>query len=202
MGPHRTMVALWTALAAASVANGQQPNIIVRVYDYAGLPGDTLRNASLEAQKIFRKAGVETEWVECPLDRGAEQQYPACMKPVGPADATLRIVPQAMQGYPVPQGAFGFALPSGDERPAAHAYVFNHRVEEAAEQSSCSGFRLLGHVMAHEVGHLLLGVNEHSSRGIMRPKWLKQQLTQAESGQLVFPRGQAARLQAAIRARQ
>ena len=30
---------------------------------------------------------------------------------------------------------------------------------------------LLGHVLAHEIVHMLQGVEEHSSSGMMKPRW-------------------------------
>lgn len=30
---------------------------------------------------------------------------------------------------------------------------------------------LLGHVLAHEIGHILQGVERHSSAGVMKEKW-------------------------------
>jgi hypothetical protein len=29
----------------------------------------------------------------------------------------------------------------------------------------------LGHIIAHEVGHLLIGANSHADEGLMRPNW-------------------------------
>jgi hypothetical protein len=45
---------------------------------------------------------------------------------------------------------------------------------------------LLGHVMAHEIGHLLLPVNSHASRGIMRGEWDVVQTQHARTGTLGF----------------
>jgi hypothetical protein len=51
--------------------------------------------------------------------------------------------------------------------------------------------RVLGHVMAHELGHLLLGSNAHAEIGIMRPRWFGQQLRAVERGALFFSPEQA-----------
>ena len=40
-----------------------------------------------------------------------------------------------------------------------------------AASHSTSVQRGLGHVMAHEMGHVLLGVNSHSAEGLMRAAW-------------------------------
>ena len=40
--------------------------------------------------------------------------------------------------------------------------------------------------MAHEIGHLILGSNEHSEAGIMRDTWTTQQLTSGRSKDWMF----------------
>ncbi len=185
------------AISVVSAAASGGARLGVRVYDYARLPHQTLREGMAEARRIFEKAGIETEWFECPL----EGRYASCEKPVTPSDVTIRIVPRSMEGYPVPSWAFGFALPSGAGRPASHAYVFSQRVTETSRRGGFTPFRLFGHVMAHEVSHLLLGADAHSPRGLMRGRWEKRELMQAERGELVFTRGEATLLRSRVRER-
>jgi hypothetical protein len=45
-------------------------------------------------------------------------------------------------------------------------------------------------VMAHELGHLLLGINAHSSTGIMRPVWNDDDIVAASKGNLYFTQAQ------------
>jgi len=45
---------------------------------------------------------------------------------------------------------------------------------------------ILGHIAAHETGHLLLGTNSHAPRGIMRAMWLREELASASKGALFF----------------
>jgi hypothetical protein len=45
---------------------------------------------------------------------------------------------------------------------------------------------ILGSVMAHEIGHLLLGLNSHSGSGVMQPRWERKQVRQAMMGTLLF----------------
>jgi len=60
-----------------------------------------------------------------------------------------------------------------------------------AESSGVPAGILLGHAMAHELGHLLLQSMEHSRTGIMRSRWGKEELLRAESGRLLFTAEQA-----------
>jgi len=56
-------------------------------------------------------------------------------------------------------------------------------------------------VAAHEIGHLLLGANNHSRRGIMRPHWNRKDLEDAYFGRQGFTPQQTMRVEADVRAR-
>ena len=45
---------------------------------------------------------------------------------------------------------------------------------------------LLGHVIAHEIGHLLLASNKHNRRGLMQPHWNARVTEQAITHRLHF----------------
>ena len=71
------------------------------------------------------------------------------------------------------QDAMGFAVrDSNDETgPGGMAFVLFDRVENSASSHHVSISRVLGQVIAHELGHLLLPGHRHSERGIMRAAW-------------------------------
>jgi len=50
---------------------------------------------------------------------------------------------------------------------------------------------VVGNVMAHELGHLLLGLHAHSLSGIMRAHWDETELGAASMGRLSFTREQS-----------
>ncbi|MEZ5360760.1 MAG: hypothetical protein R2748_00055 [Bryobacterales bacterium] len=66
------------------------------------------------------------------------------------------------------------------------ADVFLNRVRSHAEGMGVSEAVLLGHAIAHEVGHLLLGRNSHSVSGLMAAKWEGAALVMAGHGRLAF----------------
>ena len=66
------------------------------------------------------------------------------------------------------------------------ANVFMNRVTEQAAIGEFSVSRMLGHAIAHEIGHLLLGDNSHSPGGIMVAPWSKQDLWRMSKGKLLF----------------
>ena len=67
-----------------------------------------------------------------------------------------------------------------------YSYVFQDRVEQLARDSHANRSEILGHVAAHEIGHLLLGSNAHSQMGIMCANWYGRQLRSAAMGTLLF----------------
>jgi len=93
---------------------------------------------------------------------------------------------------------FGFAISSN----LASVY-YNDTVRLAAEQEyvEFDARIILGRVIAHQLGHLFLGSNSHSSAGIMRSPWGQKQVQQALMGTLLFTAEQAKVMQAQARAR-
>ena len=86
-----------------------------------------------------------------------------------------------------------------EDQFSKYAYVFSHRAKEIADRVGAdAGGLLLGHLIAHEIGHLLLGPDRHSSTGIMRPKWSRKDAKVASSGELLFTRAQGRRIRAQV----
>ena len=79
--------------------------------------------------------------------------------------------------------------------------MFFHRVEQLSRDTDTSPAVILGHMLAHELGHLLLGLGSHSSRGIMRIPWREKQLKLAEMGGFTFSAKQAKAMRADVRRR-
>jgi hypothetical protein len=98
-------------------------------------------------------------------------------------------------------GSFGFAQQSTDGTPSYVASVFYHRVEGAARELGVSRAVILGHALAHEVGHFLLGKDSHSANGIMRALWTEKELLNASAGRLVFLPQRAAVMRTEVMAR-
>jgi len=191
-------------LSAAPQASktGQGLRITVRVYDYAHVPPGTLRQAEEEATRIFHLARVESEWLDCPTSVEEASKYPACEPPLGAMAVDLRILPQSMASrLRSSREQLGFALPSARPGRASATWVFYHRVEELAEGKDASESQILGHAIAHEIGHLLLGPDRHSDHGIMRANWGTRDLQEAGRGQLFFTAEQGERIRAEVRAR-
>ncbi len=150
----------------------------------AGVPEEDLSTAREEVVRILSDAGVRVVWL------GSANGRPA-------STIILRIVPATLD-Y-VDKAALGLALLSGPE--AVYATISYARVQRCVARqstSTASAGQVLGHAMAHEVGHILLGVGAHSENGLMRPTWDSRVLNDASRGILGFSRDEARRIQDAV----
>ena len=176
--------------------------IKVRVYNYADVPPADLSAAAEVAERIFRIHGVGLAWFDCARNAAELPLYPAREQAGGgPAALALKILPRSMaRRYSVPKDIFGFALPAGKGGFSKYANVFFHRAEELAERKDAVGREhypslpvILGHVMAHELGHLLLGY-QHRPSGLMTAQWKKTQLAKMAQEKFGFTPRQGERV--------
>ena len=181
--------------------------IAIHVYNYARVNQEILAEAEKVAAGIFAKAGVETKWVEV---------EPSWVKPVTHDERTsvpcsyiqLDILTREMfDRLGLPDRVMGMALGAGPNRK--YVYVSYSRAdalffgELSAQEFGilrlvASKGQILGHVFAHELGHVLLNTTSHSSSGIMRGVWDFKDLNDASSGQMLFSTEQAQTLRAEV----
>jgi hypothetical protein len=105
----------------------------------------------------------------------------------------------------------GALLPSGQDSlgmatlftsHGLHASIFADRIKALCDSrvnrsnrwQQVSFDKLLGHVFAHEVGHLLLGSKEHGATGLMRAHWQDLELQQMTCAHLAFTKEEAERM--------
>ncbi|MFB3778990.1 MAG: hypothetical protein ACE141_15330 [Bryobacteraceae bacterium] len=168
-----------------------RPWVVVAILNYADLSRETLDVAEEQASKIFGEAGVAVKWWELPVS-GSAAADDAIAQPV----AWLRLLPRSMadrfSGIP---GALGCTLDR-------HAYVYTDRVRDVAARAATNFPRALGHIMAHELGHVFLGENSHAAGGIMSPKQGTLEFRRMNMGGLQFSRVEAQRMRRRILAEQ
>jgi len=177
---------VWTFLTISFPGSASErpkgPPVTVNVYNDAQVPAQVLTQAMQEATRIFRKIGVDALWMECQSPKADAERASECHPPSGSTALSLRIVPWSSK---LGQAVFGTAFLS-PEGEGTYCDVFYDSVEKLHQDWHVSLSRVLGHTMAHEVGHLLLGTHAHSQMGIMRPNWQGQELRRVEMGALLF----------------
>jgi hypothetical protein len=177
---------IWTV---ALVRAADAVPLSVRIYNYAEVPEPVLETAQGEAIRIFLQAGIEVSWLPCARSdeefAEAPHKFAACAQAVNAI--IVRIQPKSLDGGAAhPRSAFAGA---GEER----VEVLYDRLQELSADQHFRGL-ILGHVMAHELGHLLLGEQSHSSQGIMVPTSRAKELLHAQKGLLLFTPQQAERM--------
>jgi hypothetical protein len=126
-------------------------------------------------------------------------------------DIQLDIFPDDMLGLSgLSNNVMGLAPGTGPDRRTV--YVFDRKVRTIYWKMSSAYIngdmdryvsmgQVLGHVIAHEVGHLLLNQQVHSPQGIMRGEWSFVDFRDMTSGMLLFTPQQAEFLRADVRRR-
>ena len=93
----------------------------------------------------------------------------------------------------------GVAFPS--DTGGTYITVFSHRVNLLAQTHHASPGPILGHVIAHEIGHLLLGPTRPNPTGIMREPWTAEEVQRLSQGTLLFSREDAAEMRRELKRR-
>ena len=97
-------------------------------------------------------------------------------------DAIVQIVPGTQR---LKDDVFGAAF-LGRDGIGQYTDVYYDRLEELRHDWGVPPDLVLAHVMAHEIGHVLLGLNSHSSMEIMRGYWQAEEVSALERGRLLF----------------
>ncbi|HST13212.1 MAG TPA: hypothetical protein VLL05_22735 [Terriglobales bacterium] len=165
------------------------PHITVIVRHPAEMPHAVLNGAEAVTMHVFDKAGVSVHWVNCPQSDGAFLN-PGCDDALAPVDLVVHVLPRAQSAA---NSVFGVSFV--DAGGGVYADIFLDRMQRLHEQNPSISFsRLLGYVVAHELGHLLLGEHSHSSMGLMQTPWRPEQLEKLGRGNLFFNSNEAAYL--------
>ena len=172
-----TWMAAWTigaALAAGSQASAEEAlTVAVQMVNYAKMPPEDLAHAQAQATAAYRAAGFDVVWssVSQRPDAGSEGTASRSI------DVRVVILSRDMaekkcRSEGLDDGVMGVAISAATEARSRIAYIFYDRIVRVALSQDTPVDRGLGHVLAHEIGHLLIGVNSHSGDGLMRADWI------------------------------
>ena len=130
------------------------------------------------ATRIFAEIGIALKWGAC------EQIDESSQTPI-----VVQLVSGTKEG--LMSGVLGSAMPY-----RRHIIIFFDRIETMQDPST-----VLGHVMAHEITHIIQGFPRHSDTGLMKPHWSGHDLTQMRYRPLPFAREDLILLYAALEMR-
>jgi hypothetical protein len=186
-------VLLATATTSGASTGAERLSIDCMVDDLVTVADDTQAEARQSAARIFEPLAVQIVWFDTTSalrrqqtldDRGAQKAFVTSLY-------VVRLVAKDGDGGMTPSERSLGAAAVGT-RVAIIPYP---RVLELARNGSVSVGLALGHVIAHELGHLLLQRATHSAAGLMRATL---DLRLAQQGRLLFSAPEARAIRAAI----
>ena len=172
-------------VAGLTASATEKSSRLVIVFNRSDAPGEIVSQALRCARRIFSNAGLETSWRVA----GPNDSVPAYA-------LTVQIVRR--HGSLMRLEHLGSTLLSADASPSPSSVYYGLIEDRTSVRLDAP--TLLAHVMAHEVGHQLLGA-EHTSNTIMTATWGKEEYSRMPFGLLRFSADQARQLQVAWDAR-
>jgi len=184
----RIVVALIACVVAAipcQAKNGAR--ISIRLYDAVGVPRQQRETAVAIAAGLLSAASIEADWRFCG-ESGLGDPAPeiVCDQLLAAGEKVVRIIrgprpPRKLIPEPLGEATIDPARAVG-----TLATVYYDRVVARAQIAEVDVDLLFGRVMAHELGHLLLGTTGHSPSGLMRRLWTVDQLRMGPRGDWEF----------------
>ena len=176
-------------LETATVGSAERLSIDCLLDDMVTVADDTLAEARQRVARIFEPLAVQIVWFDSTsaLRRQKGLDDPGAQKAFVTSLYVVRLVAKDGGGMTPSERSLGSAAVG--TRVAVIPYP---RVLELARNGNVMSGLVLGHVIAHELGHLLLQRATHSAAGLMRATL---DLRLAQQGRLLFtaPEGQAIR---------
>ena len=184
---------LLLAVSSVELLNSFE-TINVTVCNQGGVGNSVVAAAKAEVERVYWAVGVQVAWHPC--DEFADPERPSRVpwflirlrndKPLAPAGpASLAVMGRAFVG-------------EREEGTVADAYF--REIRATAEQDHADAGALLGFVIAHELGHLLLGPG-HEGEGVMRAEWGHKEIDAVRQRRLWFTRDGAQRIREVLAAR-
>ena len=167
-----------TIVRIADAAEADHPlTIDLQMRNDARVPARVLEQSQDEVTRIFAGVGLAVRWTE------TAPRF------------TVHIVSQVLGFDRAASPVMGVALRRAD---GSMAEVFFRQVQDFARAYHIELGTMLGCVIAHEIGHLLMPGNAHAPASVMQADWNKALVRDAARGSLTFTEAQAARIRASL----
>jgi len=159
--------------------------LTVRLYNTAGIPTAELVAARAAAESILRDISPDVVFRHCvrPVSPDAhpdwrtialsapDAQIDPCDESLKPSEVVVRVLNAPAFSTTLHPDAYGVTYVVRETNRGWLATVFSDRIDQAASRIGVDRGTLLGFVMAHEVGQLLLGSGYHGESGLMVAEW-------------------------------
>jgi hypothetical protein len=168
-------------MAATRDASESPLGVTVQIHDYVHLSPAALSTASDLVSRVYKSIGVRIDWL-APMRQDLHRAQAA--PPREPSHSPIAqftiivLTPEMTQRGHIEEGVLGFAAVATDGGLGRIAYVIYDRVQQQASSGAIDEADLMGLVMAHEIGHLLLGPGSQGEAGLMKGRWDREDLRQ------------------------
>ena len=157
-------VALWLAPAQPVVAQDERLPMRIVVYDHGLVPPDVLARAKTVVSRIFGEIGVDAAWMdvagftrEMPSENAARQAFVHSVVQVNVIAPDMH----AMLGR-------NKSVLGGAGTGTRRLWIAFARIQQSARLAQTDVSDVLGYVIAHEIGHVLLPAGHHALTGLMQ----------------------------------
>ena len=156
-------VALWLAAQPAGAQDERLPMRIV-VYDHAQVPPDVLAQAKTVVSRVFGEIGVDAAWMdvagftrEMPSENAARQAFVHSV-------VQVNVISPDMHKMLGRKNSVLGGAGSGTRR----MWIAFARIQQSARLAQADVSDVLGYVIAHEIGHVLMPPGQHALTGLMQ----------------------------------
>jgi hypothetical protein len=167
--------------------------VYIALCNRCGLPDSVIRRASAEIELLFESCGVKIAWRECEGDLED-------LRVSGSDWFLIRVLSRrsCAGGHCIASvDAVGRAF-VGPDGTGHLADAYFPAVQDLSDWQQGDSAVLLGDVVAHELGHLILGPG-HTPAGIMRAVWKAGEFDALRKGWLQFTDDERQRIRVALR---
>jgi len=205
---HRALVFVMTVLSiacaqlsAAAQCLPNRPAVTVQIRDYARVKAKSLATAKEIVGRMYTRAGVGIEWLgDVQQDRAvAPAPSEAEVSRDPSAQLTIDIVTASIakrRGYS--DDVLGFVSVPSEGGMGRVGYVVYERIKDVAAGGSSSTGDILGIIIAHDIGRLILGAGSGTFSGVMTRTWSLEELQRVNPMALAFTRTETERLHATL----
>jgi hypothetical protein len=161
------------AVAGLPHESTERPMLVVRIVllNEASVSGVVASRAQAEVARFYRSIDVDIVWVPQTAAVSPDLRYMR-LTDWEPKDVRFS---DALGMVPAEPGVRG-----------VHGYVFWRRVQRLGRRLVFDAEAVLGALIAHEIGHMLLPEGSHSEAGVMLGAWSIAQYRMAAGGRLQF----------------
>jgi hypothetical protein len=192
------IVMLMAVVAGARPSAESRVSLTVRLYNASGVSADQMQVARRVAEPILGDTGLDVIFRECGRPDSVEGPGDPCDDPLKASEVVVRIIRAPLFNTTLHPQAYGVTYVVEETNHGWLATVFSDRIAGAAARAGVQSGTLLGRVMAHEVGHLLLGSGYHGDAGVMRAEWPDALLHDREVEDWRFSRREAVTMLRAV----